>query len=367
MKESIKTEHRLTYLDAIRGLAALSVVMAHVIASHWSWMKEARIAYIFINGSDAVAMFFVLSGLVLSYKVFQNKIAITAPYYKQYIIARVFRLYPAFLVMLVIYYVYEHYKDGLGHLFWETLIHNPYYFWEEALLVRDHHTLFLPDWTLGVEMAVSAFVPFMVLLTLYDRRLFIYMLLACIFAGKLYISEYFWHFGLGILIAQHFDQIYQFKDNTQWWYRYRWAFLPLIIVLYSNRHVLYFYPLSPSMRYFFDSILYVSEYLFSGLASALILMLVINSAALRRFFSFGIFDFIGKISYGVYLSHWLFTLLAMRNFEYLMPTYAQGSEMKFFILYSLFTVAASIVTATLLYYLIERPFIRLGKRVAKRG
>ncbi|MCF8239066.1 MAG: acyltransferase family protein [Saprospiraceae bacterium] len=102
------SSQRIEYLDAIRGLAALSVVVYHVITSHWDWMKEAKVAMMVFNGADAVAMFFVLSGLVLSYKVFQRDLVIDAAYYRSFAVSRVFRLYPAFLIMLVIYYFYEH-------------------------------------------------------------------------------------------------------------------------------------------------------------------------------------------------------------------------------------------------------------------
>ncbi|MCF8239067.1 MAG: hypothetical protein K9I85_12975 [Saprospiraceae bacterium] len=49
-----------------------------------------------------------------------------------------------------------------------------------------------------------------------------------------------------------------------------------------------------------------------------------------------------------------------------MTTFAGGSELRFLILYTLFAVSCSIIAGTIIYYLIERPFIRWGKRVAAR-
>lgn len=275
---------RIEYLDAIRGLAALSVVVYHVLSSHWAWMTEAKLAMMVFNGADAVAMFFVLSGLVLSYKVFKRDLVIDAAYYKTFAISRVFRLYPAFLIMLVIYYFYEHRGESYLALWIDTFLHNPHYFWEEALLVRDHHHLYLPDWTLGVEMALSLLVPFMVLIARKGDKLFLYFLIACVVAGKLYISEFTLLFGFGILIAKHFDRIQHFQDNSKWWYRYRWALFPIVLFLYSIRHFLHIYPLPESIRYFFDSILFINEFVFTGLASALILIYLINAERARHFF-----------------------------------------------------------------------------------
>ncbi len=357
---------RIEYLDAIRGLAALSVVVYHVLTSHWAWMTEAKVAMMLFNGADAVAMFFVLSGLVLSYKVFKRDLVIDADYYRKFAVSRVFRLYPAFLIMLVIYYFYEHRGEDYLALWIETFLHNPHYFWEEALLMRDHHHLYVPDWTLGVEMALSLLVPFMVLIARKGDRLFIYFLVACVIAGKLYISEFTLLFGFGILIAKHFDRIHDFQDNRKWWYRNRWALFPIVIFLYSIRHFLHIYPLPDSIRYFFDSILFVNEFVFTGIAAALILVYLINSEKGRKFFSAPIFTFLGKVSYGVYLSHWLFTGLVMNNFEYVKNTLASGSELRLLLLYTLFAVVVSILAGTLIYYLIERPFIKYGKRIASR-
>jgi hypothetical protein len=62
---------RVEYLDSIRGLAALFVLLGHVVAvfkwpaAYWLCFGWPFIA-ILIDGKAAVVMFFVLSGYVLS-------------------------------------------------------------------------------------------------------------------------------------------------------------------------------------------------------------------------------------------------------------------------------------------------------------
>lgn len=168
---------RIDYLDSVRGLAALSVLVYHVICSHWDWLKPARIAMMIFNGSDAVAMFFVLSGLVLSLRLIQRDIKISPDYFLKYAFARIFRLYPAFIVMLLVYYFYAHHQENFASLIKETFVSNPYHLFEEAMLIRNHHILFLPDWTLGVEMAISLLVPFMVILAREGNKLFMFFIL----------------------------------------------------------------------------------------------------------------------------------------------------------------------------------------------
>lgn len=364
MNEKSSKSKRFIYLDAVRGIAALMVVVYHVLGSHWSWMTETKWALMLFNGADAVAIFFVLSGLVLSYKLFQTNLEITPTYYKRFVIARIFRLYPAFLVMLVIYYFYTYAAEPFGQLVGQTFLHNPHFFWEEALLMRGHHSLYLPDWTLGVEMALSLFVPFLIIIARKGDKLFMLFLLAVLLAGREYVSEFVLHFGLGILIAKNFDAIINYSSNKKW-YKWRWYLFPMVFFVFSIRHFWHIHPLPGPIKYFMDSILGITEFVFSGFASAAILLYIINSKQLKVFLSTRFFKFLGEISYGVYLSHWLFTRLVMDNFDYWKGTLAQNSETKLLVIYTIFVLVGSVVSGYLIYHLIEKPFIRLGKKIAQ--
>jgi peptidoglycan/LPS O-acetylase OafA/YrhL len=68
----LNTTNRIQYLDSIRGLAALSVVIFHCISNHWGYRTDAKISFLLFNGSDAVSLFFVLSGLVLTLNINQS-------------------------------------------------------------------------------------------------------------------------------------------------------------------------------------------------------------------------------------------------------------------------------------------------------
>ena len=68
---------RIEYLDSVRGLAALCTLIGHWLFTFEDGralsMQTAHFLNLFINGSDAVSLFFVLSGLVLSYKYFKTE------------------------------------------------------------------------------------------------------------------------------------------------------------------------------------------------------------------------------------------------------------------------------------------------------
>jgi peptidoglycan/LPS O-acetylase OafA/YrhL len=63
--------HRLHYLDALRGIASLMVVVYHFIGWRWENNPEFHWGAMLFNGSDAVSFFFVLSGLGLAFPYFQ--------------------------------------------------------------------------------------------------------------------------------------------------------------------------------------------------------------------------------------------------------------------------------------------------------
>jgi peptidoglycan/LPS O-acetylase OafA/YrhL len=112
---------RLDYLDSIRGLAALSVAIYHVISAHWGWMPLGKAGLFIFNGGDAVSLFFVLSGLVLSIRYFDTQSRQEESiHYPKFIFARIVRLFPAFLVMLAIYYGYAYISEPSFFYNWLT-------------------------------------------------------------------------------------------------------------------------------------------------------------------------------------------------------------------------------------------------------
>ncbi len=357
-------QKRLGYLDAIRGLSALFVLVYHVICSHWAWMRIGQWGVFFFNGSDAVALFFVLSGLVLSYRFFLNNEVIDENSYKSFVIVRLFRLYPAFIVCLIFYYYAAHQAEPFSDLVWNTFTQNPYYFWEEALLIRDHHTLFLPDWTLGVEVAFSIFVPFLILLIRYNEKLFLYFTLALLFIGKLYVSDFLLAFCYGIWISKNYTWIENYNNPQKWYFKYRWYLFPFFYALFGIRHLIQLYPINSSVKYFFDSVLFINEFHFSCFAAAILLLYAINSKKIQHLLQYKVFMFLGKISYGIYLSHWFFCSFFIQKIDNFKSNFAQNNETYFFCLYLLGTLIGSIIVGLFLHYFVEVPFLNWGKKIA---
>lgn len=354
---------RIDYLDAVRGLAAFSVLMFHVIGSRWGHLNWALW---FFNGGAAVAMFFVISGFVLSFRFFQSGTAMDAAAYKRFMVGRVFRIYPAFLVMLVVYYVRQHWSEQSVAFWVETFTGNPHRFWQEALLLRQEHGLFFPDWTLAYEVGISFFVPFMMILARHDGRLFRYLLLAIFIVGSHIIQVNFVVFGFGILLAAHFEAIKTFNDRSRWWFRYRWWLFPAVFFLFNFWHFIsVISPAGPTFWYFTKNFVLLEGILVSGAAAAVMLLFVIRSRSIQRVLATAPFQFLGKISYGLYLAHWLVIAILQANGDVLVSRFGQNGW-PFFAAYAGLTILGSTAIALVLYYAVELPFIRVGKKIAAR-
>jgi peptidoglycan/LPS O-acetylase OafA/YrhL len=178
-------QQRLSYLDSIRGIAALVVVLSHC------WLLEPPIilqtannglatalhslsaSFIYTisklheSGRSAVIIFFVLSGFVLAYSLEKKPM----PYFG-YLTKRVFRIYPTFLVIVLASFVLHRvigFRHDVSSSWLETVV-NPDTTFHSLLksLVMAGTTgttkLDGPIWSLFHEMRISLIFPLILLM-----------------------------------------------------------------------------------------------------------------------------------------------------------------------------------------------------------
>ena len=356
---------RITYLDSVRGLAALSVVVYHFIGWKWSETLQFKLASMVFNGSDAVSLFFVLSGLVLSWKYFQpnEQLPITGTHYKEYVVNRMVRLYLPFVVaIIVIYYFLNHRHEDIVQVIGQFFT-NQTHWMEEALLIRGKHDMYGPGWTLEVELAASLMLPFLVLLLRHSRQLFFMLMALYIVLGPPIVMNQLFHFMLGMTLTYFFPLIARYDLRTSRFYRFRYLVYLLAFGLFSIRHITRIFPLGELGTYWLN-LLRIDLFFFTGIGAFIILAYIINSPRLQRWLAVRPLLFLGRISYSLYLVHWFFVDQVMKKLDIYLP----GSpHQRLTILAALLaTIGASILTATVFNILVERPAIRLGKRLSAR-
>jgi peptidoglycan/LPS O-acetylase OafA/YrhL len=111
---------KIEKLDAIRGFCALYVVFFHMLPQKINFLG-VNVGFFFRFGSEAVIMFFILSGFVIKYtwEKSQDKS------FKNYFLKRFIRIYiPLFFIFLLAYVIKSYTERSLANPEWSTLFGN---------------------------------------------------------------------------------------------------------------------------------------------------------------------------------------------------------------------------------------------------
>lgn len=229
---------RLTTLDGLRGVAALVVLVHHgllvvpVLAmpyfnrgtpatGSWPWWITYTPLHALWNGTVAVYVFFVLSGLVLTLPATRPGRIRWRAYYPR----RLVRLYGPVWVAVALAYAWilavpRHRSKALSA--WMNWHHRP------RALDRLLQDLFLhgepgqynsPLWSLKYEVMFSLLLPLFVVAARYGRRFGALKALACVGIGMWGVRQhnnealYLPLFGLGALMAVHRERLREVAER----------------------------------------------------------------------------------------------------------------------------------------------------------
>lgn len=357
MREPVKIEAspRLLELDGLRGLAAFSVMLGHIVGmlpeTPFVLALQASPLRVIWGGTAAVYLFFVLSGFVLALPFANGSSRLS---YAKFMILRVFRIYPAYLTALAVSvlaiglyhpatmaglsdWARSFWDNGIPHLTTSQIVRH-------ILLVPgfDTHLLDPPMWTLVIEMRMSAVIPLFIVAFMYSRSV---LATAAIFAASCalaFIDALYWlpMFVAGIVLAQHRDAVLR-------WARRRpsavaWTLACLGLALYGNEYVLQLgQPRS------------VMPWLAVG-GSLLLILFASTLPALGRILRTQAVQFLGRVSYSLYLLHFPILFLAVSRFSQFIGFWGSVAV----------AIPCTLGLSWLCYTRIELPMMRLGRRVA---
>lgn len=110
----------LEILDAIRGFSALYVMLFHMLPQQ-ILLFGVNVGLVFRFGSEAVIMFFILSGFVIKYS-WENSVDKS---FKNYFLRRFIRIYvPLFFIFILAYVIKSYTVGGFANPDWNTLFGN---------------------------------------------------------------------------------------------------------------------------------------------------------------------------------------------------------------------------------------------------
>ena len=315
---------RLTSLDGLRGCAALVVLIHHaaLLSPLWPgngssaseipftfywWANETPLK-ILSAGTEAVMVFFVLSGLVVALPVLRPRPFDWFAYYPR----RAVRLLVPVLGSAALAALWVMAIPQLSPQRDETWLSSsstPDFSWEQVVEAMDlfggDGQINNPLWTLRWEMLFSLFLPvFVILAVVLARR---WLVTAAVVVVLTWLGErtgaaslsYLPAFLLGALLAANLDRVRDLSDRWSGTARGRsvWVAIGVLggILLVGRWIATPVLDEAPELEYVLRGL--------TPLAAALIVLATIGSTALRAFFSSTVPRFLGKISFSLYLVH----------------------------------------------------------------
>jgi peptidoglycan/LPS O-acetylase OafA/YrhL len=359
----------ITYLDSIRGLAAFTVINDHFVTAYDlpcvdSFCKnllDLTPLHIWWDGSAAVSMFFVLSGLVLSLKYFRLGHPADLNSFKliPYITGRLFRIWLPYLIILLISAAFYWHtvnspllKTALPPTEWIVNMWRNHALTPIAML-RESFLLSLPDmvvllpqaWTLTIELVLSLLLPIGLLLAKQGSLwLALFSLIAVFLLG---VSPFLLHFALGLLIARYYTVMANYLRPKPWLRRF-------ILLL----GLLFYTAISTTAHVFGETFMWIV----TGLGAGLIIIYTISSHRTQSFLEWPILRQLGKVSYSAYLIHMLI-LLCLTPFLLTQLELFSSNHLWLWLGSWLLTVISVQLLSLLSYYYIEIPSISLGHKL----
>jgi peptidoglycan/LPS O-acetylase OafA/YrhL len=337
---------RVTFLDGIRGLAALMVLLEHVIKDFLVAVQPVKydsswLAFI-TDGHFAVAIFFVLSGYVLSLSQLNSPKNLFHLF-----ITRYCRLTIPILVTCTITYIFLLlglvYITGPYYQFSHTIYGLLKFSFFDVFFDYDNLRSYSPAlWTMSTEL-LGSYILYGVVR--YFRGQFRYDILIPIVIAitLLFFRPYIACFIFGYLIAE-----------------LNLRYLPLNTKLISPVSLLVFTSVVVMVSIYQES----DDWLKCLLASALILA-ISYSPTLKKVFTNSVFLFLGKISFTLYLVQFtvIFSLSAFmvsKSRAYDVVNLATTN----------FNIAITVIVCILVGYLlvpIDAYSIKISKKIASRS
>lgn len=252
---NISPTSRYTSLDGLRGLASLVVLVHHCFLispqlaaavdsngtgpfESWVWWVTFTPVHLLWAGQEAVIVFFILSGFVLTMPFVRS----SPPSWRAYYPKRMVRIYlPVWaslvFALLMAWIVPRVASADLSS--WVNLHDEPPTMLVDAFLLRGAGSLNSPLWSLQWEMLFSLLLPLYVVLAMRFRRVWLPCLvglLLLVAAGNLVYSAlpvFMPMFGIGVLMAERRDVLERWGRALRFW---GWAgLLGLSMVLVCSR------------------------------------------------------------------------------------------------------------------------------------
>lgn len=353
----------LKALTSLRGIAAIFVLWHHFVFVLMGEVGQIIPSWILSKSYLWVDLFFILSGFVLAYVYQQTFVSSpNASDYRHFIRARFARIYPLHLFILSLFVIAEiiqwsliaSYQTGAEFLpvSFEGEHNIPSLITNFLLLQTFHWAAYWnqPAWSISAEWLTYLIVPWLIYGCLRFSWRSLYVLFILI-VGSLAIVE--WHFGslgydyagwpmlircageaiLGIIAYRAFAE-----NKWQWFANAKWV-IPVLILNF----LLLAFPI--------PGVIQVPAFFWLVLCAARI------PVEAKHLLHFTPLVYLGKISFSIYLSHWLLLDVLRRSALYFTgKPFAESLNLWQEILVIGLSTLVVLIISSWLYHKIETPW-----------
>ncbi|UTA66688.1 acyltransferase [Emticicia sp. 21SJ11W-3] len=343
---------KLTYfrnLDGLRAVAALGVVVAHFFEDKLNAFPLLKA--VSLQGHTGVSWFFVLSGFVITRILLKSVQG--AHYFRNFYGRRTLRIFPLYYFALLCYHFLP-YLLGINPVFPKFSTHWYFYVYLQNFARTFNWPISWPShfWSLAVEEHFYLIWPALVYWVISKSKNRLLLLSLALVAGAtalrylMLIDNYeinvftftrLDQLSLGCILAILESKGY-LNAKARSWFLALTALGAIAVALCSR------------LDYFYLNVFKHNAYglLYMGLTGYCIAEQ--SATVVNRFLNSGLMQYLGKISYGIYVWHRLVMLLHSHYFN-------PGNMAFDFLLICVLTVMVSSIS----FYVLESPFLKLKR------
>jgi peptidoglycan/LPS O-acetylase OafA/YrhL len=355
-------KHRYAEVDALRGIAAMSVLIYHVVGHRVSIVFGAAeqprgifdplttdavlsaIVTTIFDGSAAVVLFFVISGFVLAASLEKTPIPTPAAYLG-FVVRRLLRLMPAVWFSLAVMIAILWYFNAMPPL---EKMANAFWLGDGIFALNQ------PLWSIRVELAVSAVFPLLLFVNWLGGRRGS-LVLALVLTNMTWYGDlsdqflYLLAFQLGIMLPGFGAPMIRAVPP-----RMRIWLLALALAIFCAS-------LNLLRLHVWDELIWL---VIKSFTAFYILSHVVYASQMRFLLS-GWAQQLGKISFGVYLFHGPLMFAAFSVLHGWVPAEFKMQTVPFGCVALAGVLPATLLLAWVSYRWVEQPCIRWGRSLAE--
>lgn len=349
VRHAERAHERYVFVDALRGVAASMVVMLHLTYAHMPAVPDASQSPFVIGvryfGGTGVQIFFVISGFVIAHSL-RNTVP-SGRSISAFILRRQLRLDPAYWVTIAMALAFvaigrTALSDPQPLPSTRELVANVFYF---HVLTRQRPILEVA-WTLCIE--IQFYLVFILLLWGVHRANGRNVDRVPTYAAPLVLLT-----GAASLIL---------KIPQPGWFTVFWSYFAVgVLISWTiRRKISFFYPLALLTAMAINAALVQGLPMWIGTGTGFVILVVGAQGRLTEWAGGAVLQYLGRISYSLYLVHQLF-ISVIHNFYRRLALSNGYIE----ILSLAVTVCVSIAVAHILHTIVEKPTMKLSHRVSQ--